>query len=169
MCHLNLFHLNSYTEKSCLCRNKTKIVVHQRSNSKNSIRIDSRSDNLQTNLILGSNYNVFVGRFVACWRRVGTEHHLTGYRVVRDEAREWSNLSKHANFVHLFYHSVEHFTFEWSEDDRFVFHRIDDKTLSRLDDARANVVYRCHRDDEAIFSRASAFNFSVEFLSNRVE
>jgi hypothetical protein len=83
---------------------------------------------------------------------------------MRDETGQGSNFSKHAYFVELCYDGVQNLTFEWSKDDRLVLDRIDDKTLTGLNDAGSDVVDRGDGNNKTIFARTSTLDLVVELL-----
>lgn len=84
--------------------------------------------------------------------------------MMRYEAGEWSDFSKHSHFVDLFDDSIEDFSFEGSEDYSFVFDRIHYESLAWLNDSRADLVNSCHCDNETVFSSASSLHFRIQFL-----
>lgn len=89
--------------------------------------------------------------------------------MVRDEARQWADLSEDSDLVHLLHDSVQHLAFERSEDDGLVLHRIHHKSLTSLNYSRTNIVDGSDGDDESIFSRAGALDLCVKLLSDGVE
>jgi len=57
---------------------------------------------------------------------------------------------KQLYLIYLGHNCIQHFTFEWSKHNGFVFDRINYKALSWLYDSSSYVVYCCNRDNEAI-------------------
>lgn len=79
----------------------------------------------------------------------------------RNETRQRPNFCEEANFVHLSNHSIKHFAFERSENDGFVFNRIQHKSSSRLNDASSYVVDGCDSNNESIPERKSDINLTI--------
>lgn len=151
-----------------LVENQAEIVVHERSDRKNSRRVDSRAHNFQADLVFGGDDDVLVFGLVAGGVAVGAELHVGGDGMVRDEARKRSDLSEDADLVDLLHDSIEHLAFEGPEHDRLVLHRINHKTLASLNNTSSDVVDGSDRDDKSVFSRAGAFDFCIQLLSDGV-
>lgn len=167
---INLYvdlHFTSDTFR--LIQHQTEVVVHESSDREDACCIDACTDDFQSNLVFSCNDNVFVFGLVAGWVAVGAELHVSGNRMMRNEAGERADLGEHSNLVDLLHDCIQDFTFEGSEDDGLVFHWIDDEALAGLDHSSSNVVDGRHSDDESILSRAGAFNFGVQLLSHCVE
>jgi len=84
--------------------------------------------------------------------------------MMRNEAGKRTNFRKHAHFVDLLDHRIQHFALKGPEDYGFVLHRVNHESLARLDDSRSDLVYRRDRYHESILSRAGALHLGVELL-----
>lgn len=85
-----------------------------------------------------------------------------------DEAWERANFCEHANLVDLLDDGVEDFSFEWAEDNRFIFDWVDDEALAGLNYSASYVDDRCDGNYKAILSRARSLHLGVEFLPHSV-
>ena len=70
--------------------------------------------------------------------------------------------------MYLCDNGIEDFVFERSEDDGLVLDRVDDKSLSGLDEAGPDVVDRRDGDDEAVLARARALHLREQLLFHGV-
>jgi len=84
--------------------------------------------------------------------------------MMRNEAGKRTDFRKHANFVDLLDHRIQHFALKGPEDDGFVLHGINHESLARLDDSGSDLVYCRDRYHESILSRAGALHLGVELL-----
>lgn len=88
---------------------------------------------------------------------------------MRDEARQWPNLGKHAHLVDLCDHRVQHFALERPEHDGFVLDRIDHEALAGQNQPGTDVVNGGDGYHEPVLTGAGSLHFGVQFLLYRFD
>lgn len=66
-----------------------------------------------------------------------------------------------SDLIDLCNNRIEYLAFEWSEYDCFIFDRVNDKSLSWLDNTRSNAIDCCDSYNESIFARTRTLHFSI--------
>ena len=151
---------------------QAEIVVHQGPDGEDVRGVHPRAHDLEPDLVILLYHHVLVRGLVAGRVGVGVEAHVGGDAVSRDEAGQGADLGEEANFVNLGHHRVQNLAFErpehitintitscvlkhWGsspEYDGFVFDRVEDEPLARLNEASSNIVDGGHRYHEPILS-----------------
>lgn len=86
--------------------------------------------------------------------------------MMRNETGQRSDLSEHANLVHLLDDGIQHLALERPKNDGLVLNRIHDESLARLDDAGSDHVDGCDSNYEAVLAGTGPLHLCVQFLLN---